>query len=320
MSKTALIFGITGMDGSYLAELLLELGYEVHGVIRRASTFNTERIDRFIDKLHLHYGDLDDGNSIEKIIREVKPLEIYNLGAQSQVRVSFDIPIYTGSVTGLGVLRVLEAVRNVDSTIKIYQASSSEMFGRVLENPQRETTPFNPRSPYGCAKVYAHQICLMYREAYGMNIRTGILFNHESPRRGETFVTRKIAIAAVKIKMGLQKKLELGNLEACRDWGWTPDFVEGIYKIMQYKEPDDFILATGETHSVQEFAEEAFRYVGLDWKDYVVINPRLVRPAEVDLLLGDYSKANKLLDWQPTMKFKDIVGAMVQAELDRYGY
>src|SRR3990167_523417 len=299
MSKTALIFGITGMDGSYLAELLLELGYEVHGVIRRASTFNTERIDRFIDKLHLHYGDLDDGNSIEKIIREVKPLEIYNLGAQSQVRVSFDIPIYTGSVTGLGVLRVLEAVRNVDSTIKIYQASSSEMFGRVLENPQRETTPFNPRSPYGCAKVYAHQICLMYREAYGMNIRTGILFNHESPRRGETFVTRKIAIAAVKIKMGLQKKLELGNLEACRDWGWTPDFVEGIYKIMQYKEPDDFILATGETHSVQEFAEEAFRYVGLDWKDYVVINPRLVRPAEVDLLLGDYSKANKLLDWQP---------------------
>ena len=322
--KKALITGITGQDGSYLAELLLSKGYEVHGVIRRASTFNTDRIDHLYQdphvngvKLFLHYGDLADSVQMVKLLYSLQPDEIYNLGAQSHVRVSFEIPEYTGDVVGAGSVRILEAIReaNLMGKVRYYQASSSEMFGKVQEVPQTETTPFWPRSPYGCAKVYAHWLTINYRESYDLFACSGILFNHESPRRGETFVTRKITKAATRIKLGLQDKLYLGNLEAERDWGYAKEYVEMMWLMLQQDRPDDYVIATNETHSVKEFDVETFDRLGLDWEKYVDYDERYERPAEVDLLIGDPAKAKRQLGWEPKVKFKELVAIMVDADL-----
>lgn len=316
--KKALITGITGQDGSYLAELLLEKGYEVHGMIRRASSFNTGRIEPIRDQLILHYGDLTDGSNISKLINKIQPHEIYNLGAQSHVRVSFDVPENTADADALGCLRILEGIRACGAVdaVRYYQASSSEMFGKVQAIPQTETTPFWPRSPYGCAKVYAYWLAVNYRESYGLHASNGILFNHESPRRGESFVTRKITRAATRIKLGLQDSLTLGNLDAKRDWGYAKDYVEMMWRMLQQNEPGDYIAATGETHSVREFCERAFQLVGLDWEKYVKHDQRYERPAEVDLLIGNPAKAKKVLGWQPTVKFKDLVSIMIAADME----
>jgi GDPmannose 4,6-dehydratase len=324
--KKALITGITGQDGSYLSEFLLSKGYEVHGIIRRSSSFNTDRIEHIFKdphnpnaKLYLHYGDLSDASNLRKILEEVKPDEVYNLGAQSHVRVSFDLPEYTVNVDALGTLRILEAIRDFQGRtgqiVKFYQAGSSEMFGKVAEVPQKETTPFHPRSPYACAKVYSYWQTLNYREAYGMFALTGILFNHESPRRGETFVTRKITRAATRIKLGLQDKLFLGNLDAKRDWGFAGDYVEAMWMMMQAEKPDDYVVATGETHSIKEFLDETFALLELDWHNYVEIDKRYLRPSEVDLLLGDASKAKKELGWTPKTDFKSLVKMMVESDM-----
>lgn len=322
--KKALITGITGQDGSYLAELLLEKGYEVHGIIRRASTFNTDRIDHLYEdphingkKLFLHYGDLADGVQMVKLLYNLQPDEIYHLGAQSHVRVSFDVPEYTGDVTGLGTLRILEAIREVglNNKCRFYQASSSEMFGMVQEVPQTEKTPFYPRSPYGCAKVYAYWLTVNYRESYNLHATNGILFNHESPRRGETFVTRKITRAATRIKMGLQDKLYLGNLDAKRDWGYAKEYVEAMWLMLQQDSGDDYVMATNETHSVKEFVMESFSLLDLDWEKYVDYDKRYERPTEVDLLIGDSSKAKTQLNWEPKVCFKELVKIMVDADL-----
>ena len=320
--KRALVTGITGQDGSYLAELLLAKGYEVHGIIRRASTFNTDRIDHLYQdphvngvKLFLHYGDLADSVNLVKLIYQLKPEEIYHLGAQSHVRVSFDIPEYTADVTGVGTIRILEAMREAGVHSRFYQASSSEMFGKVQEVPQRETTPFWPRSPYGVAKVFSFWATVNYRESYGMHATNGILFNHESPRRGETFVTRKISRAVAAIKLGLQKEIFLGNLQAKRDWGYAPEYVEAMWLMLQQDSPDDYIVATGETHTVQEFLEHAFSHVQLDWKDHVKHDDRYERPAEVDILVGDASKAKRILGWEPKVRFPQLVRLMVDADL-----
>jgi GDPmannose 4,6-dehydratase len=321
--KKALITGITGQDGSYLAELLLEKGYEVHGMIRRSSSFNTERIDHlYVDphtagaRLFLHYGDLDDASSLNILLKKLRPDEIYNLGAQSHVRVSFDVPEYTGQTTGIGVTRLLEAVRELGlSGTRLYQASSSEMFG-ASPPPQNEGTVFYPRSPYGAAKVYAYWMAVNYREAYGLHISNGILFNHESPRRGETFVTRKVTRAAARIKVGLQQKLFLGNLDAKRDWGYAKDFVEAMWLMLQQEKPDDYVVATGEAHSVRELCEQAFGHAGLDYRKYVEIDPRYFRPTEVDYLLGDASKAERQLGWKPRTSFQELVRLMMEADLE----
>ena len=319
----ALITGITGQDGSYLAEFLLSKGYEVYGIIRRSSSFNTGRIDPFYEdpnvpdaKLHLFFGDLNDASSLNKILRTVRPVEIYNLGAQSHVRVSFDIPEYTAEVTGIGTLRLLEAIRETGLTPKFYQASSSEMFGKVQQVPQTEVTPFYPRSPYGVSKVFSYWATVNYREAYNLFACNGILFNHESPRRGETFVTRKITKAAARIKLGIQHELFLGNLDARRDWGYARDYVEAMWLMLQQEEPDDFIIATGETHTVRELLALAFGYVDLDWQKYVTITPRYYRPTEVDLLMGDASKAKKHLGWEPKVSFPELIKMMVEADLE----
>jgi GDPmannose 4,6-dehydratase len=320
--KKALITGITGQDGSYLAELLLEKGYEVHGIVRRASTFNTGRVDHVYrdphlpgTRLFLHYGDLNDASSMNTILRKVRPDEIYNLGAQSHVKVSFDVPEYTGEVTGLGACRLLEAVRELGmNETRIYQASSSEMFG-ASPPPQNEQTPFYPRSPYGVAKVYAYWMGVNYREAYGLYVVNGILFNHESPRRGETFVTRKVTRAASRIKLGLQDKLYLGNLDARRDWGYAKDFVEAMWLMLQQEKPDDYVVATGESHTVRELCEMAFGHVGLDYRKHVDIDPRYYRPTEVDDLRGDWSKAARVLGWRPRTSFKELVRLMMESDL-----
>ena len=323
MTKRALITGITGQDGSFLTELLLEKGYEVYGIIRRSSSFNTDRIDHLYQdpheqgtRLRLVYGDLNDSSSLNTILRQTAPDEIYNLGAQSHVRVSFDVPEYTGEVTGLGTVRILEAIRETGIRPKFYQASSSELFGKVLETPQTERTPFYPRSPYGCAKAYAYWITVNYRESYDLFACNGILFNHESERRGETFVSRKITRAATRIKMGLQDKLYLGNLDARRDWGYARDYVEAMWLMMQAEEPDDFVIATGETHSIREFLDEAFGYLDLDWNKYVEIDPRYFRPTEVDLLLGDATKAREVLGWKPKVGFQELVKLMTDSDLE----
>jgi GDPmannose 4,6-dehydratase len=319
----ALITGITGQDGSYLAELLLKKGYEVFGLVRRSSSFNTGRIDHIYrdshdpeTRLRLVYGDLNDASSLNHMLRTIRPDEIYNLGAQSHVRVSFDVPEYTAEVTGLGCLRILEAIQESGLNCKFYQASSSELYGKVVEVPQKETTPFYPRSPYACAKAFAYYITVNYRESYGTFATNGILFNHESPRRGETFVTRKITRGIANIKFGLDDKLYLGNLDAKRDWGFAGDYVEGMWMMMQQAEPDDYVLATGETHSVREFLDLAFDHAGLDWKKHVEIDPRYFRPAEVDLLLGDSTKARQKLGWQPRVSFPELVRMMVDADLE----
>lgn len=321
--KKALITGVTGQDGSYLAELLLSKGYEVHGIIRRTSTFNTSRILHLYQDIHekdvrffLHYGDLADASVLNQIIKKVKPDEIYNLGAQSHVRVSFDIPEYTANITAIGTLRLLDCIRGGETNTKFYQASSSEMFGNATQVPQNENTEFRPRSPYAVSKVYAYWMTVNYREGYNMFACNGILFNHESPRRGETFVSRKITMAATRIKLGLQKKLYLGNLEAKRDWGYTPEFVEAMWLMMQQEKPDDYVIATGETHSVKEFLNEAFSYLGMDWEKYVEIDPRYFRPTEVDELQGDYSKVKKILGWKPKTKFEEIVRIMVDSDME----
>ncbi len=323
MKKKALITGITGQDGSYLAELLLNKGYEVYGVIRRASQFNTGRIDHLYQdpheknvRLHLLYGDLNDASSLNHMIKTVKPDEIYNLGAQSHVKVSFEVPEYTAEITALGTVRLLEAIRDSGIKTKFYQASSSEMYGDVLENPQTERTPFNPRSPYAAAKVYAYWLTVNYRQAYGMFACNGILFNHESPRRGETFVTRKITRALARIKFGLQDKLYLGNLKAKRDWGFAGDYVEAMWLMLQQNKPDDYVIATGETHSVQEFLQEAFSYAGMDWKKFVEIDKRYFRLTEVDVLLGNSAKARRVLKWKPKVNFKQLVRMMVDADME----
>jgi GDPmannose 4,6-dehydratase len=326
--KRALITGITGQDGSYLAEFLLEKGYDVHGLIRRASTFNTDRIEHIYRdphvsgaRIHLHYADLTDGNSLSRLVREIKPTEVYNLGAQSHVRVSFDQPVYTADATGVGTIKLLEAVRDFQGEagyqIRYYQASTSEMFGGMPESaPQNEDTPFHPRSPYGCAKLYSHWITINYRESYNMHASCGILFNHESPRRGETFVTRKITRAVGRIKHGLQEKLYLGNLDAKRDWGFAGDYVEQMWLMLQQDQPDDYVVATGETRTVRQFCERAFSRVGLDYNDYVEIDPRYYRPAEVDLLLGDPTKAKTKLGWTPKVTFEALVDMMVDADME----
>ena len=325
MTKKALITGITGQDGSYLAELLLSKGYEVHGIIRRSSTFNTKRIDHiYIDphdpnaRLFLHYGDLTDSEMISYIIYKVKPDEVYHLGAQSHVRVSFDTPEYTGNVTALGTTRILEAIRRSGNDVRFYQASSSEMFGSAPP-PQNEETPFRPRSPYACAKVYAYWMVVNYREGYAMFACNGILFNHESPRRGETFVTRKITRAVANILAKKQNKLYLGNLNAKRDWGYAPEYAEMMWKMLQNDGAEDFVIGTGETHSVREFVEEAFSYAGLNWEDYVEIDPRYFRPTEVEVLIADPTKAKKKLGWKPRIKFKDLVKIMVDADMRAAG-
>ncbi len=321
--KKALITGITGQDGSYLADLLVAKGYEVHGIIRRASTFNTARIDHLYQdphvngvRLFLHYGDLADSVNLTKLLYDLQPDEVYNLGAQSHVRVSFDIPEYTADVTGVGTIRILEAIRESGVKPRFYQASSSEMFGKVQEVPQKETTPFWPRSPYGCAKMFGHWATVNYRESYNLFACSGILFNHESPRRGETFVTRKISRAVAAIKLGLQKEIYLGNMDAKRDWGYAPEYVEGMWRMLQADEPDDYILATNETHTVKEFVEEAFSHAGLDWEKYVKYDARYERPAEVDLLIGDPAKAKRQLGWEPKVRFKELVQIMVDADLE----
>ncbi|MFB8790261.1 MAG: GDP-mannose 4,6-dehydratase [Potamolinea sp.] len=324
--KKALITGITGQDGSYLSELLLEKGYEVHGIYRRTSTFNTDRIDHiYVDphspdaRLFLHYGDLTDGVTLRRILELVKPVEIYNLGAQSHVRVSFDSPEYTVDSVGMGTLRLLEAIRDyrhrTEIDVRFYQAGSSEMFGKVQEVPQNETTPFYPRSPYACAKLYAHWQTVNYRESYGMFACNGILFNHESPRRGETFVTRKITRAIARIVAGQQKKLFLGNLDSKRDWGYAKDYVKAMWLMLQQDEPDDYVVATGKTHSIREFLDISFNYVNLNWQDYVEFDERYLRPTEVDLLIGDPTKADQKLGWKPTVTFEQLVALMVEADL-----
>ncbi len=319
--KKALITGITGQDGSYLAELLLEKGYQVWGLIRRSSSFHTGRIDHLYKDPHEHpslrlvYGDLTDGSNLSSIIGEIKPDEVYNLGAQSHVRVSFDMPIFTVDTDGLGTLRLLEAIRSCDKPARFYQASSSEMYGKAVETPQTEETAFHPRSPYGCAKAYSFWQTVNYREAYGLFACNGILFNHESPRRGETFVTRKITRAATRIKLGLQEKLYLGNLDAKRDWGFAGDYVEVMWLMLQQDEPDDYVIATGRSHSVKEFVAEVFSYLDLNWADHVEIDPRYFRPSEVDLLQGDASKARRVLGWEPKVGFKDLARMMTDADM-----
>jgi GDPmannose 4,6-dehydratase len=319
--KKALITGITGQDGSYLAELLLKKSYEVWGIIRRSSSFHTGRIDHLYKdphekpRLRLMYGDLTDGGNLSLLINQIKPDEVYNLGAQSHVRVSFDMPIFTVNTDALGTLRLLEAIHSSGLPIKFYQASSSEMFGKVVEIPQTEKTPFYPRSPYGCAKVYSFWQTVNYREAYDIFACNGILFNHESPRRGETFVTRKITRAATRIKLGLQDKLYLGNLDAKRDWGYAGDYVEAMWLMLQHDKPDDYVIATGESHSVEEFVEEVFSYLELDWKKFVEIDPRYFRPSEVDILLGDAAKAKKVLKWKPKVTFKKLASMMTDADM-----
>ncbi len=326
MAKVALLTGVTGQDGSYLAEFLLNKGYQVHGIVRRSSSFATGRIDHLRrgyrsghSTLQLHYGDLGDATGLRRIIEQVRPDEVYNLAAQSHVRISFDQPEYTADVVGLGALRLLEAIRDHNvrhqRSVRFYQAGSSEMFGKAAEVPQRETTPFHPRSPYACAKCYAHWQTVNYREAYGLFATNGILFNHESPRRGENFVTRKITRSATRIKLGLQDKLLLGNLEAHRDWGFAGDYVEAMWLMMQQPEADDYVIATGEHHSVQEFLELSFDRVGLDWHKYVEADERYLRPAEVDLLLGDASKARRILGWRPKVSFAQLVGIMIESDL-----
>ncbi|MEA5597541.1 GDP-mannose 4,6-dehydratase [Rivularia sp. UHCC 0363] len=330
MAKRALITGITGQDGSYLSELLLEKGYEVHGIIRRTSTFNTDRIDHIYTdphsddaRLFLHYGDLTDGTTLRRILENVKPDEIYNLGAQSHVRVSFDSPEYTADAVGMGALRLLEALRDYQKRtgldVRFYQAGSSEMFGKVREVPQVEDTPFYPRSPYACAKVFAHWQTVNYRESYNLFACNGILFNHESPRRGETFVTRKITRAVARIVAGEQKKIYMGNLDAKRDWGYAKDYVEAMWLILQQQQADDYVVATGETHSVKEFLDIAFKYVNLNWEDYVAFDERYLRPAEVDLLVGDADKAEQKLGWKRTVSFEELVKLMVEADLQALG-
>lgn len=313
--KKALITGISGQDGSYLAELLLDKGYEVHGIIRRSSSINTGRIDHIFDRLKIHYGDLSDGSALARLMSSIGPEEVYNLGAQSHVRVSFDCPEYTADVDALGTVRLLEAIRESGVRPRYYQASSSEMYGKVQEVPQRESTPFYPRSPYGCAKVFSYWITTNYRESYGLHASNGILFNHESPRRGETFVTRKITRAVANILKKKQDRLVLGNLEAKRDWGYAKEFVEAMWLMLQQNEPDDYVIATGETHTVRDFLAEAFSYVGLNWEHYVEHDPRLFRPTEVDLLIGDANKAKWKLGWEPKTKFYDLVKIMVDADL-----
>ena len=315
--RKAFITGITGQDGSYLAEILLEQGYEVYGMVRRSSSFNTARVDHIFGDIELVFGDLADASVLNQLMRTIRPDEVYNLGAQSHVRVSFDIPEYTADVDALGTLRLLDAIREEGVDCRFYQASSSEMFGEVAEVPQREETPFHPRSPYGVAKVFGYWITRNYREAYGMYAVNGILFNHESPRRGPTFVTRKITRAVGAILRGEQDDLKLGNLDAKRDWGFARDYMEGAWRMLQADQPDDYVLATNETHTVQEFLEEAFTYVGLDWRDYVKIDPRYFRPAEVDLLIGDYSKAKEKLGWEPTVRFEELVRMMVDGDRER---
>ncbi|QKD82911.1 GDP-mannose 4,6-dehydratase [Thermoleptolyngbya sichuanensis A183] len=328
--KHALITGITGQDGSYLSEMLLEKGYEVHGIIRRTSTFNTDRIDHIYEdphnenaRLFLHYGDLTDGTTLRRILEHVQPHEIYNLGAQSHVRVSFDAPEYTADAVGMGTLRLLEALRDYQqrtgNEVRFYQAGSSEMYGKVQAVPQSESTPFYPRSPYACAKVYAHWQTVNYRESYGLFACNGILFNHESPRRGETFVTRKITRAVARIVAGQQKKLYMGNLDAKRDWGYAKDYVQAMWLMLQQDQPDDYVVATGETHEVREFLELAFGYVNLNWQDYVEFDERYLRPAEVDLLIGDPTKAKTQLGWQPSVSFEQLVYLMVEADLKALG-
>lgn len=341
MAKKALITGITGQDGSYLAELLLQKGYEVHGIIRRASSFNTHRIDHLYKDRHnkdvrffLHYGDMTDSSNLNRLLERVEPDEIYNLAAQSHVKVSFEVPEYTAEVDAIGTLRFLDAIKDTGIRSKFYQASTSELYGLVREIPQNEQTPFYPRSPYGVAKLYAYWITVNYREAYNLFACNGILFNHESPRRGETFVTRKITMAAARIKAGLQDKLYLGNLDAKRDWGYAPEFVEGMWRMLQHDNPDDFVLATGETHTVREFTTLAFRELGieLEWKGngadekgvepesgkvLVEVDPNYFRPTEVELLVGDYSKAKRVLGWKPTVSFKELVQIMVNADWER---
>lgn len=316
MTRKALITGITGQDGSYLADFLLEQGYEVIGMIRRSSTLNFERIAHIQDKLTLVPGDLLDEVSMINILKEYRPHEVYNLAAQSFVQTSWGQPVLTGETTALGVTRVLDAVRTVDPDIRFYQASSSEMFGKVLEVPQKESTPFYPRSPYGVAKVYGHWITINYRESYGLHASSGILFNHESPRRGLEFVTRKISYAVAKIKLGLQDKLALGTLDAQRDWGYAQDYVRAMWLMLQQDQPEDFVIATGETHSVREFCEAAFSHLDLDYKDYVIMDERFMRPAEVDLLVGDPSNAEKNLNWKRKVGFQELVSMMVQADYD----
>jgi len=319
--KKAIITGITGQDGSYLAELLLENGYQVWGIMRRSSSFHTGRINHLYKdphenpQLRLVYGDLTDGSNLSAIINKIQPDEVYNLGAQSHVRVSFDMPIYTANTDAIGTLRLLEAIRSCDKPVKFYQASSSEMYGKAQEIPQTEKTPFHPRSPYGCAKVYSFWQTVNYREAYSLFACNGILFNHESPRRGETFVTRKITRAATRIKLGLQDKLYLGNLDAKRDWGFAGDYVEAMWLMLQQDKPDDYVIATGECHSVREFVEEAFGYLDLDWQKYVEIDPRYFRPSEVDHLQGDAGKAKRILNWKPKVSFKNLIRMMVEADM-----
>jgi len=312
--RKAFITGVTGQDGSYLAEILLEKDYEVYGMVRRSSTFNRSRIDHLFGQIELVYGDLGDGSSLNQLMRTIRPDEVYNLGAQSHVRVSFDVPEYTADVVALGTLRLLDAIREGDLRCRFYQASSSEQFGKVSEVPQRETTPFHPRSPYAVGKVFAHWITRNYREAYGMYAVNGILFNHESPRRAESFVTRKITLGLGAILRGETSELRLGNLDAKRDWGYARDYMEGAWRMLQQDEPDDYVLATGETHSVQDFLEEAFGYAELDWREYVRIDPRYFRPAEVDALIGDYAKAKERLGWEPTVRFAELVRMMVDAD------
>jgi len=328
MAKKALITGITGQDGSYLAELLLEKGYEVHGLVRRASTINRSRIDHLQafehgenPRLILHYGDLADSVSLVKLLYSLQPDEIYNLAAQSHVRVSFDIPEYTSDVTGVGAGRILEAIieSGIGKKVRFYQASSSEMFGKVQAVPQTETTPFYPRSPYGCAKVFAHWLTVNYRESYNLFACSGILFNHESPRRGESFVTRKISIAAARIKKGLQKELYLGNLDAKRDWGYAKEYVEGMWRMLQQDKPDDYVLATNETHTIEDFLAATFEHLDLDWRAYVKFDSRYLRPAEVDLLIGDYSKAKRALGWEPQTRMHGLAKLMVDADLAAIG-
>jgi len=322
--KRALISGVTGQDGSYLAELLLEKGYEVHGIIRRSSSFNSGRIAHIFKDIHetdsrflLHYGDLSDGSRLEKLIEVIAPNEVYNLGSQSHVRISFDEPVYTADIGALGTLRFLEAIRNVGGlqTIRFYQASSSEMFGNAGEIPQRETTPFRPCSPYACAKVFGFYQVVNYREAYGMHASNGILFNHESPRRGETFVTRKITRGIARIIAGKDKKIYLGNLDAKRDWGYAKDYVEAMWLMLQQDEPDDYVVATGQSWSVRDFLDRAFAHVKLDWRDYIEFDSRYLRPSEVDVLVGDAAKARSKLGWAPTTSFDEIIKIMVEADI-----
>jgi len=317
VKRKAFITGITGQDGSYLAEILLEKGYEVYGMVRRSSSFNTARIDHIFGDVELVFGDLSDGSVLNQLMRTIRPDEVYNLGAQSHVRVSFDVPEYTADTDAMGTLRLLDAIREEGVQARFYQASSSEMFGKAREIPQTEETPFHPRSPYGVSKVFSYWITRNYREAYGMYAVNGILFNHESPRRGPTFVTRKITRAVGAILRGEQEDLKLGNLEAKRDWGYAKDYMDGAWRMLQLDEPDDFVLATGETHSVEEFLDEAFGHAGLEWGDYVKIDERYFRPAEVDVLIGDYSKAKSKLGWEPSVRFEELVRMMVDADRER---